>query len=176
MRSSRAFASKWYCVVLTSIQLVTPLHYLHDAPLPARLPKATYDELSGRTVCSRKTYVPLEIRRLPISMSFGVFDSYVLLSLSLSSDGGRMLINGTSQLPGAETQIPYPLRPNSIRRTPPRYNTLNRDGPPNRRLRLSIPAGPRIGRTLELYIGSKKEVECVVEYYLYMYMKRRKSN
>ncbi|KAH9942593.1 ribosomal protein S5 domain 2-type protein [Amylocystis lapponica] len=39
-----------------------------------RLPKATFDEETGRTTCSRKTRLPLQISRLPASMSFGIFD------------------------------------------------------------------------------------------------------
>ncbi|KAF8733958.1 hypothetical protein AX14_003527 [Amanita brunnescens Koide BX004] len=42
-----------------------------------QLPKPTFDEESGRTICSRQEKVALEIDsgRIPISMSFGVFDS-----------------------------------------------------------------------------------------------------
>ncbi|KAL0950364.1 hypothetical protein HGRIS_010330 [Hohenbuehelia grisea] len=40
-----------------------------------RLPAPTYDETSGRTTCSRKTTVPLQLTRIPLSMSFGVFDA-----------------------------------------------------------------------------------------------------
>jgi len=40
-----------------------------------KLPQATYSEESGRTTCSRSVYSPLQIRRTPVSMSFGVFDS-----------------------------------------------------------------------------------------------------
>ena len=42
----------------------------------ATLPKATYDEETGRTTCTRKVRVPLPLNRLPISYSFGVFDGY----------------------------------------------------------------------------------------------------
>ncbi|KAI0092112.1 ribosomal protein S5 domain 2-type protein [Irpex rosettiformis] len=45
-----------------------------------KLPKATYNEDTFRTTCSRKNMQSLDLRRLPISMSFGVFDSSHLLS------------------------------------------------------------------------------------------------
>lgn len=41
----------------------------------ATLPKATYNEDTGRTTCTRSPRSPLEITRLPLSMSFGVFDT-----------------------------------------------------------------------------------------------------
>ncbi|KAI0340831.1 hypothetical protein BDW22DRAFT_1378258 [Trametopsis cervina] len=44
------------------------------------LPKATFNEDTGRTTCSRKQKQPLQLGRLPISMSFGMFDSTHLLS------------------------------------------------------------------------------------------------
>ncbi|KAG5644807.1 hypothetical protein DXG03_007629 [Asterophora parasitica] len=44
------------------------------------LPKATYDEESQRTICSRRTKSPLPISRTPVSMSFGLFDSTTLLA------------------------------------------------------------------------------------------------
>ncbi|PCH40749.1 hypothetical protein WOLCODRAFT_99214 [Wolfiporia cocos MD-104 SS10] len=44
-----------------------------------RLPKATYDEEAGRTMCSRKNRIPLQINRLPLSMSFGIFDTMHVL-------------------------------------------------------------------------------------------------
>ncbi|KAK2464837.1 hypothetical protein APHAL10511_003136 [Amanita phalloides] len=42
-----------------------------------RLPKPTFDEESGKTVCSRQDWIELELdpARLPVSMSFGTFDS-----------------------------------------------------------------------------------------------------
>ncbi|RDB19987.1 Exosome complex component RRP43 [Hypsizygus marmoreus] len=45
------------------------------------LPKATFDEETGRTTCSssRKFRTPLGITRTPIAMSFGVFDSKHIL-------------------------------------------------------------------------------------------------
>ena len=43
---------------------------------PATLPKATYNEETGRTTCTRKIRAPLPLKRLPISYSFGVFDGY----------------------------------------------------------------------------------------------------
>jgi hypothetical protein len=45
----------------------------------ARLPQAKFDEETGRTTCSRKTRTPLPLNRAPVSMSFGVFNSYVFL-------------------------------------------------------------------------------------------------
>lgn len=47
-----------------------------------RLPTATYNEDTGRTTCSRRTKAPLAIGRLPISASFGTFESCVLRDLS----------------------------------------------------------------------------------------------
>ncbi|THH15954.1 hypothetical protein EW146_g4613 [Bondarzewia mesenterica] len=46
----------------------------------AHLPKATFDEDTGRTTCSRKIRTPLAISRLPLSLSFGLFDSSHLLA------------------------------------------------------------------------------------------------
>jgi hypothetical protein len=48
----------------------------------ARLPQATFDEESGRTVCSRKAHSTLPLARTPISMSFGLFNTYVVYFLS----------------------------------------------------------------------------------------------
>jgi len=45
-----------------------------------RLPQATFDEESGRTMCSRKIKTPLQITRTPISMSFGIFNSTHILA------------------------------------------------------------------------------------------------
>jgi len=45
-----------------------------------RLPEATYNEESGRTTCSGKVQVPLQIARAPVSMSFGIFDSTYTLA------------------------------------------------------------------------------------------------
>ncbi|KAI0329643.1 hypothetical protein GY45DRAFT_1324779 [Cubamyces sp. BRFM 1775] len=39
-----------------------------------RLPKATYNEETKRTICSRKEMRPLPIGRFPTSFSFGIFD------------------------------------------------------------------------------------------------------
>ncbi|KAI0650899.1 ribosomal protein S5 domain 2-type protein [Trametes meyenii] len=44
------------------------------------LPKATYNEETGRTVCSRKAREPLQMGRLPTSFSFGIFDGSHLLA------------------------------------------------------------------------------------------------
>ncbi|KAI5121183.1 hypothetical protein M0805_005984 [Coniferiporia weirii] len=45
-----------------------------------RLPKATYDEETGRTTCSRKEKSPLQLLRTPAAASFGIFDSTYILS------------------------------------------------------------------------------------------------
>jgi len=45
-----------------------------------RLPKASFDEESGKTTCTRRVMTPLVISRSPISMSFGIFDSMYLLA------------------------------------------------------------------------------------------------
>ncbi|KAF7432632.1 hypothetical protein PC9H_004574 [Pleurotus ostreatus] len=44
------------------------------------LPQATFDDISGRTTCSRKTQIPLKILRSPSSMSFGIFDGSLLIA------------------------------------------------------------------------------------------------
>jgi exosome complex component RRP43 len=44
------------------------------------LPKATYNEETGHTTCTRKVRVPLPLKRLPISYSFGVFDGTTVLA------------------------------------------------------------------------------------------------
>lgn len=43
----------------------------------ARLPKATYNDETERASYTRKTMLPLQINKIPISSSFGIFDSYV---------------------------------------------------------------------------------------------------
>ncbi|TCD64232.1 hypothetical protein EIP91_004334 [Steccherinum ochraceum] len=45
-----------------------------------RLPKTTYNEETERTTCSRKERVALELTKIPISSSFGVFDSTQILA------------------------------------------------------------------------------------------------
>ncbi|EPQ58884.1 hypothetical protein GLOTRDRAFT_69878, partial [Gloeophyllum trabeum ATCC 11539] len=45
-----------------------------------RLPRATYDEDTGRTICSRKESIPLRVNSSPLSMSFGIFESSHLLA------------------------------------------------------------------------------------------------
>ncbi|KAK7696075.1 hypothetical protein QCA50_000717 [Cerrena zonata] len=45
-----------------------------------RLPKATYNEETGRTTCSRKELLPLQVNKIPVSSSFGVFDSTHVLA------------------------------------------------------------------------------------------------
>ncbi|TDL30067.1 hypothetical protein BD410DRAFT_811430 [Rickenella mellea] len=45
-----------------------------------RLPKATFDEETGRTTVTKKTKIPLEIQRSPTAMTFGIFDSTHVLS------------------------------------------------------------------------------------------------
>ncbi|KAN0116482.1 Ribosomal protein S5 domain 2-type fold [Russula decolorans] len=44
------------------------------------LPKATYNEETGHTTCTRKVRVSLPLKRLPISYSFGVFDGTTVLA------------------------------------------------------------------------------------------------
>ncbi|KAI0044472.1 hypothetical protein FA95DRAFT_1583740 [Auriscalpium vulgare] len=44
------------------------------------LPKATFNEDTGRTTCSRRTRTPLALARLPVAYSFGVFDSKFVLA------------------------------------------------------------------------------------------------
>ncbi|KAI0690847.1 ribosomal protein S5 domain 2-type protein [Cytidiella melzeri] len=71
------------------------------------LPKATYNEDTSRTTCSRKDMQPLPLNRLPISMSFGTFDSTHILTdptafeeqlldatytITLGTDGGIISI------------------------------------------------------------------------------------
>ncbi|KZT02150.1 ribosomal protein S5 domain 2-like protein [Laetiporus sulphureus 93-53] len=43
-------------------------------------PKANYDPETGRTVCSRKERIPLSVHSLPVSTSFGLFDSTHVLA------------------------------------------------------------------------------------------------
>ena len=50
--------------------------------MAARLPKATYHEDSGRTTCSRKELLPLQVNKIPVSSSFGIFDSLVFFALT----------------------------------------------------------------------------------------------
>lgn len=57
-----------------------PAHDLCTA-VSARLPKATFDEDTGRVLCTRKEKIPLQINRFPLSMSFGILDGYVRLAL-----------------------------------------------------------------------------------------------
>ncbi|EJD01703.1 uncharacterized protein FOMMEDRAFT_88508 [Fomitiporia mediterranea MF3/22] len=45
-----------------------------------RLPKATFDEETGRTTCSRKEKTALQILRTPLAISFGIFDSTHILA------------------------------------------------------------------------------------------------
>ena len=52
--------------------------------MAARLPKATYHEDSGRTTCSRKELLPLQVNKIPVSSSFGIFDSLVFASTSFA--------------------------------------------------------------------------------------------
>ena len=48
----------------------------HVHPSNRTLPRATYNEETGQTTCTRKICEPLPLKRLPISYSFGVFDGY----------------------------------------------------------------------------------------------------
>jgi hypothetical protein len=52
--------------------------------LTATLPKATYNEETGRTSCTRGNREPLSLGRLPVSYSFGVFDGYMRLRFVMS--------------------------------------------------------------------------------------------
>ncbi|WWD20524.1 hypothetical protein CI109_105000 [Kwoniella shandongensis] len=45
----------------------------------ARLPRAKYDEDSGKTICSRTERHPLQLGRIPLSCSYGIFESTHLL-------------------------------------------------------------------------------------------------
>jgi len=45
-----------------------------------KLPKATYNEETSQTTCSRNIKTSLEIACMPVSMSFGIFDSTYLLA------------------------------------------------------------------------------------------------
>jgi len=44
-----------------------------------RLLKAIYDEESGQMICYREPKTPLTISSLPLSISFGIFNSYVAI-------------------------------------------------------------------------------------------------
>ncbi|OBZ70475.1 putative aspartate-semialdehyde dehydrogenase [Grifola frondosa] len=59
----------------------------------ARLPKATFNDETGRTVCSRKEKIPLQMHRLPMSVSFGIFDSSYVLADPSSFE--EPLLDGT---------------------------------------------------------------------------------
>ncbi|KAF8492919.1 ribosomal protein S5 domain 2-type protein [Gautieria morchelliformis] len=45
-----------------------------------KLPMAKFNEETGRTTCSHSSSVPLDIRHLPLSASFGIFDSSHILA------------------------------------------------------------------------------------------------
>ncbi|KAL1738587.1 ribosomal protein S5 domain 2-type protein, partial [Schizophyllum fasciatum] len=45
-----------------------------------RLPRAKYDEDTGKVTCSRHDLVPLALNNLPVAMSFGVFNNVAILS------------------------------------------------------------------------------------------------
>ncbi|KAH7108048.1 ribosomal protein S5 domain 2-type protein [Auriculariales sp. MPI-PUGE-AT-0066] len=45
-----------------------------------RLPKATFNEETSTTMCSRTELVPLSLQRLPLTLTFGAFDSLHLLA------------------------------------------------------------------------------------------------
>lgn len=53
----------------------------------ARLPKAVFNEETGQTICTRKSMLPLDVTKIPISASFGIFDSYVIFSVRRSCSG-----------------------------------------------------------------------------------------
>ncbi|WVQ63059.1 uncharacterized protein L199_001210 [Kwoniella botswanensis] len=44
-----------------------------------KLPKARYNEEKNQTICSRNEKYPLQLGRIPLSCSFGIFDSTYLL-------------------------------------------------------------------------------------------------
>jgi exosome complex component RRP43 len=54
---------------------------IHHQYFTAKLPKTTYNEDTGQTICSRKVTIPLQLQSLPLSASFGIFDSYVEFKL-----------------------------------------------------------------------------------------------
>ena len=125
----------------------------------AKLPKATYDELTKRTTCSRKAErIPLDIKRTPVSASFGIFDSYVPLPFlpSLFPSFSFLSVAYPTQ-----PQNPHPRRPHRVRRTPPRYHPHRPPRRLDRGARFCIPVWPweRVhGRVRELYSGSEEEV------------------
>jgi exosome complex component RRP43 len=92
--------------LLSRTVCLCPQHlFLSDVQLRmmcvARLPKATFNEENGRTICSRKEKHPLQIGRTAISMSFGIFDSCVRLSTSIpfhshTTHRSRLLADPTS--------------------------------------------------------------------------------
>lgn len=49
--------------------------------LLATLPEAKYDEDTGVTTCSRATRLPLQIKTIPLAVTFGIFDSCVSLGI-----------------------------------------------------------------------------------------------
>ena len=71
-----------------------------------RLPKAIYDEGLGQTICHREPKTPLTINSLPLSMSFGIFNSYVAILC--------LFIHIVWKVPGQDT---YSSRSNRIWRT-----------------------------------------------------------
>ncbi|TFK29038.1 ribosomal protein S5 domain 2-like protein [Coprinopsis marcescibilis] len=58
-----------------------------------RLPKAQYDEQTGRTLCSRTETDGLSIQRIPFAVSFGIFDSSHILADPSSFE--EPLLDGT---------------------------------------------------------------------------------
>jgi len=68
------------------------------------LPKATYNEETGRTTCSRKTKTPLEIKHNPISMSFGIFNSTHVLADPTSFEE-PLLDTAISVVIGADDEV-----------------------------------------------------------------------
>ena len=57
------------------------------------MPKATFDEDRGRAVCTRKVMQPLEMKKLPTSYSFGIFDGSVFPSLRMCLHDGLTRIH-----------------------------------------------------------------------------------
>lgn len=107
----------------------------------ARLPQATFNAETNRTVCSRKTKTPLHVGRLPVAMSFGVFDGYVPF---MRGRAALMLM-----------QDAHSRRPDVVRGTAARYDVV-RGGRRERWPRVCQPArawGSRQpGRTTAMHI------------------------
>ena len=80
----------------------------------ARLPRATFDDETGRTTCSRDETFPLPLDRFPLSASFGIFHSYVSLPFSLSRSPKLTGMTGRSHLLPDPTSFETPLLPTKL--------------------------------------------------------------